>query len=73
MIGLNQSFGHDGATLVASQLSSPGLSRGTTSASLPETFKPRPDVDGRDKPGHDVERYGAASCADHIRCSAKAA
>src|SRR5579859_7596094 len=36
--------------------SSPGLSRGSTSVSLPEPLKHRPDVDGRDKPGHDVER-----------------
>jgi len=36
-------------------LSCPGLSRVCTSVSLPETFKPRPDVDGRDKPGHDAE------------------
>ena len=33
--------------------SSPGLSRGSTSGRLHETLKPRPDVDGRDKPGHD--------------------
>ena len=33
--------------------SSPGLSRGSTSVSLPETPKPRPELDGRDKPGHD--------------------
>ena len=33
--------------------SSPGLSRGSTSVSLPEILKPLPDVDGRDKPGDD--------------------
>ena len=35
--------------------SSPGLSRGSTSGSLPESLKRRHDVDGRDKPCHDVE------------------
>jgi peptide/nickel transport system substrate-binding protein len=38
--------------------SSPGLSRGSTSGSCLCPVRParRPDVDGRDKPGHDVER-----------------
>ena len=35
------------------QPSCPGLSRASTSVSLPESLKPRPDMDGRDKPGHD--------------------